>query len=54
MDIKRLLELYLLYFGTGSSIYAIVLFINLSGSTHSFKEIVIYCILGVITLCFRY
>jgi uncharacterized membrane protein len=50
MDIKRLFGAALVVFGTGSSIYAIVLFINLSGSTHSFMEIIIYCILGVLLL----
>ncbi len=48
MDIKRLLGAVLAVLGIGSFIYATVLFINLAGSTHSFMEIVIYCILGLL------
>jgi len=48
MDIKRLFGVVLAVLGIGSFIYATVLFINLSESTHSFMEIVIYCILGLL------
>lgn len=48
MNIKRIFGALLTALGIISLIYASVLFINLSGSTHDIKEIIIYTILGLV------
>jgi len=48
MNIKRIFGALLTVLGIAGLIYAAILFVNLSGSTHSFKEIAIYSILGLL------
>ena len=48
MNIKRIFGALLTVLGIGGLIYAAFLFINLSGGTHGVKEIIIYCVLGLI------
>jgi uncharacterized membrane protein len=48
MNIKRIFGALLTVLGIGGLIYAAVLFINLSGGVHSVKEVIIYCVLGLI------
>jgi uncharacterized membrane protein len=48
MNIKRVFGALLTALGIGGLIYAAILFMNLSGSTHSIKEVIIYTVLGLI------
>ena len=48
MNIKRVFGALLTVLGIGSLIYVAVLFVNISGSTHSIKEIIIFGILGLL------
>jgi hypothetical protein len=48
MNIKRIFGSLLTILGIGSLIFASVLFVNNSESTHNIKAIVIYSILGLI------
>ena len=48
MDLKRIFGALLTVLGTGSLIYAAVLFANNSGGTHDIKALTIYGILGLI------
>ena len=48
MNIKRVFGALLTVLGIGSLIYAAVLFINLYGSAHTTKEIIIYVALGLL------
>jgi len=48
MNIKRIFGAMLTVLGISGLIYAAILFANLSGSTHSIKEIVIYSVLGLL------
>jgi len=48
MNVKRIFGALLTVLGIVGLIYAAVLFANLSGGTHAIREIIIYCILGLI------
>jgi len=48
MNIKRIIGSVLTVLGIGGLIYAAILFINLSGSTHSIREVIIFALLGII------
>lgn len=48
MNIKRVFGALLTALGIGGLIYAAILFMNLSGSTHSIKEVIVYCVIGLI------
>lgn len=48
MDIKRIFGAFLTLLGLSGLIYATIIFVNLSGSTHNIKEVVIYAVLGLI------
>ena len=48
MNIKRIFGALLTLLGLGGLIYAAIIFVNLSGSTHDIKEVVIYAVLGLI------
>ena len=48
MNIKRIIGSLLTVLGIGGLIYAAILFINISGSTHSIKEVIIFAVLGII------
>ncbi|MDR3652588.1 MAG: hypothetical protein P4L34_06420 [Paludibacter sp.] len=48
MNIKRIFGAVLTVLGIVSLVYSAILFINLSGSTHTIKEIIIFAILGLI------
>ena len=48
MNIKRIFGALLTLLGLGGLIYAAIIFVNLSGSTHDIKEVVIYSVLGLI------
>ena len=48
MNIKRVFGALLTALGVGGLIYAAILFMNLSGSTHSIKEVIVYCVLGIV------
>jgi len=48
MNIKRIIGSLLTSLGIIGLIYAAILFINLSGSTHSIKEVIIFAVLGLI------
>jgi uncharacterized membrane protein len=48
MNIKRVFGALLTALGVGALIYGAVLFVNLSGSTHSIKEVIIFAVLGLI------
>ena len=48
MTIKRIFGALLTALGICGLIWASILFVNLSGSTHSIKEIIIYTVLGLI------
>jgi len=48
MDIKRIFGALLTVLGIGGLIYAAILFMSLSGSTHSIKEVIIYAVLGIV------
>jgi len=48
MNIKRIFGALLTVLGIAGLVYASVLFINLSGTTHSIKEVLICAVLGLI------
>jgi uncharacterized membrane protein len=48
MNIKRIFGAVLTLLGIISLIYTAILFVDLSGGTHTMKEVIIYCILGLI------
>jgi len=48
MNIKRIFGALLTLLGLSGLIYAAIIFVNLSGSTHDIKEVVIYAVLGLI------
>lgn len=48
MNLKRIFGALLTLLGTGSLIYAAVLFVNNQGGTRDIKSLVIYGILGLI------
>jgi len=48
MNLKRIFGALLTLLGTGSLIYAAVLFVNNSGGTQDIKSLVIFGILGLI------
>jgi len=48
MNIKRIFGALLTVIGIGGLIYAAILFSNLSGSTHTIKEIIIFGVLGLL------
>jgi hypothetical protein len=48
MNIKRFFGGFLTILGISSLIYTAILFVNLTGSTHSIRAVIIYGILGLI------
>jgi uncharacterized membrane protein len=48
MNIKRIFGALLTVLGIGGLIFAAVLFVNTTGSSHNIKALVIYGILGLI------
>jgi uncharacterized membrane protein len=48
MNIKRVFGTLLTVLGIGGLIYTAFLFMNLSGSTYSIKEVIIFGVLGLI------
>ena len=48
MNIKRIIGAFLTALGVAGLIYASVLFVNISVSTHSIKEVIIFAVLGLI------
>lgn len=48
MNIKRVFGALLTVLGICSLIYAAVLFVNLQGSTHTIREIIIFGVLGLL------
>ena len=48
MNIKRIFGALLTLLGLSGLIYAAIIFVNLVGSTHDIKEVVIYSVLGLI------
>ncbi|MFA5045287.1 MAG: hypothetical protein WC542_05105 [Paludibacter sp.] len=48
MNIKRIFGSILTVLGIAGLIYAAVLFANSNSGTHDVKEVIVYCILGLI------